>query len=113
MHRGIEVFISTHNKRIIAAHFQGENFLRVCRELLMQIRAGLRTSRKEQSINARMSCQRHAGVAPALQQIEHARRQARHLPQFHGGFGTGGGKFAGLEYHAIAGDKRGNNMAVR
>ena len=69
MHRRIEIPIVTHHQRIVAAHFQGQNFLRLRGELAVQMGACLRTAGEKQAIDARVSGKRNCRVAPALQQI--------------------------------------------
>ena len=112
MHRGVEIGVFTDHQRVVPAHFQREDFLGLCGELPVQMLSGLRTAGKEQAVNTGMSGQRHTGIASALQQIEHARRQSCLLPKFDRCFGAGRGKFARLEYHAIAGDECRHDMAV-
>ena len=112
MNSGIDVLNVTHNERIVAAHFERKNFLRLRGKLLMQMLSGLRTPREEQAVDARMCGQGNSGLAPALQQIEHPRRQACQLPELHGSLGTGRCEFARFEYHAVTGEECRNDMPV-
>ena len=112
MHRCIEMLIFPHNQRIVSTHFQRENFLRLCGKLLVQLFARLRATGKEQAIDARVCGQCDAGIASALQQIEDTGRQTRLRPDFDRGLRAAGYQFAWLEYHTIARDECGNNMAI-
>ena len=68
------------NQRVIAAHFKGENFLRLTGELTMQLVASIGATGKQQAVEILQRTQRLTRFTPALHQVQHARRQASLLP---------------------------------
>ncbi|MNF72800.1 hypothetical protein D3C84_547830 [compost metagenome] len=68
---------------------------------------------EEQAVDARVRRQRNAGFARTLQQVQNARRQTGLDPALDRQLGDFRGQFAGFEQHAVAGQQRRNDMAVR
>ncbi len=83
MHRGIDVPWVVNDQRIIAAHLQRKDLLRLPGQLAMQMKTGGRAAGKQQPIDVRLAAERLAGFPTALQQVEHAGGQASLLPQLH------------------------------
>ena len=100
------------DQRIVAAEFERQQHVRTARELAVDQRAGLRRAGEEHAVEARCIEQRRAGFARALQQIEHARGQARFIPRFHHQRADAGRQFARLEQHRVAGKQRRHDVAV-
>ena len=112
MHGGGDVYGVIHNQRVVAAHFQGQDFARVAGELPVQNFSGRGAAGKEQAINIRMIGQGDAGFPGALHQVQHSGRQPGFKPQLGCFAGDGRRLLAGLEHHRVAGNQGRNNMPV-
>ena len=79
----------------------------------MQGIAGAAGAGKEQPIDTRIGRQRHTGFPRALQQVEHAGRQAGFKPALNRQFGDFRRQLTGLEQHRVTRQQRRHNVAVR
>ena len=112
MHGRVHIGEVADDERIHPAHFQREDFSRLPGEGPVNGLSCNGAAGEKHAVNLWMRGQCHTGVARALQQIQHAARQPRLMPQFCGGSGNGGCQFGGLEHHTVAGNQGRHNMPI-
>ncbi|CRP91867.1 hypothetical protein PAERUG_P18_London_17_VIM_2_04_10_04627 [Pseudomonas aeruginosa] len=109
---GVEVGDLLHHQRVVAAHLQRQDFLRLAAKLAVQQVAGATGPGEEQTVEPTVGGQRDAGFATTLDQVEHAGRQAGLDPGLERQLGDLRGQLAGLEHHAVTGQQRRDDMPV-
>ena len=113
VHGGVHVLHIPYDEGIVAAHFQRQHLARLAAELAVQADARLAGTRKQHAVEVRIGAQRHARIAPAVDEVDDAIRQARLLPQLHGFDGRARRIFAGLEDDGVTGDQGWHDVAIR
>ena len=101
-----------HDQRVVAAHFQRQDFLRLATELLVQQVPDGGTAGKEQAVDQRMTGQGFSGRRGALHQVDHAIGNAGFFPELNGQLGNPGRQLTGLEHHGIARQQGRHNVAI-
>eukprot|EP00659_Diplonema_papillatum_P023142 gene23141-biopygen23486 len=113
VHGRIHIGHFVHHQRVVAAHFQREDLVRAPGELLVQMVAGAAGAGEEQTVDARIRRQGDPGFPCALQQVQHARRQAGVDPALHGQLGDFRGQFARFEQYGVTRQQGRYDVAVR
>ena len=67
MNRCVNILRLVNNQRVIAAHFKGEDFLRLPGQLTMQLETGRGAAGEQETVDIRLPAQRLAGLPAALQ----------------------------------------------
>lgn len=111
--RRIAIVETVDDQRVVAAHLQRQDLLRLPRQLAMQVIAGAGAAGEQQAVDIRTGRQRFAGFTAALHQVDHPVRQTGLQPQLEGLLGGQGRQLARFEYHAVTGQQRRHDMAVR
>ncbi len=112
MHGSIHIGHLADDQRVVATHFQRQDFLRLAGKVLVQQVASGGATGKEQAVDAVVSGQRHTCIACALRQVDHACRQAGFIPQAHGFLRGPRRELGRFEDHGITGNQRRHDMAV-
>lgn len=111
--RRVAILEAIDDQRVVTAHLQRQDLLRLPRQLAMQVIAGAGAAGEQQAVDIRTGRQRFAGFPAALHQIDHPVRQAGLLPQLQGFLGGQRRQLARFEHHAVSGQQRRHDMAVR
>ena len=113
VHCPVEIGHILNDQRVVAPHFQSQNLLRLAPELLVQQVAHGGAAGEEQAVNQGMAGQALAGIATALDQVDHSVRHPGFLPQPDRHLRDPGGQLTGFEHYGVAGQQRRYDMAVR
>src|SRR5262249_22009291 len=101
------------DERIVAAELKRQEHIRAARKLAVNERAGLRRSGEKHAVQSLRIEHRSAGFVGALKQRQNAIRQTCLLPGLDHQRAYARRELAWLEEDAIAGEQRGNDMAIR
>ena len=109
--RNVDGFV--HDQRIVPAHFQGQDLLRMVGKAPPHRLTDVGTPGKENPINTGMVDQRLADAPASLHQLDHARGQSCRMPMRYRSLGHARREFAWFEDDGVPREQRGNDMPVR
>ncbi len=101
MYCRIDISDILYQQRVIATHFQRQNFLRPAGKLLVQIVTGAGATGKKQAVDAIITGQCLTGIHFTLHQVDHPGRDTGFLPNFYRQLGHFRGQLRGFKYHGI------------
>ena len=99
-------------QRIVASHFQSQNLLRERSKRLVKCFPCSTGSRKKQTVKLRITGDRFANIATAVNQIQDAFWQSRLHPFLHHPSTDGRSDFAWFKNDRVPGNQSWNDMTV-